>query len=61
MNSQQPKLKLDSVTELSDQQLDQVYGGAMNVHLKIDSPPVKGESPVKGHEGQIQVLAWSWP
>lgn len=33
---------------------------AIDAFLKISGPEVKGESPVKGFEGQIQVLAWSW-
>jgi type VI secretion system secreted protein Hcp len=33
---------------------------AIDTFLKIDGPAVKGESPVKGFEDQIQVLAWSW-
>jgi type VI secretion system secreted protein Hcp len=33
---------------------------ATDCFLKIDGPVVKGESQVKGHEDQIQVLAWSW-
>src|SRR5690349_6362384 len=31
---------------------------AIDTFLKM--APVKGESPVKGFEDQIQVLAWSW-
>ena len=31
---------------------------AIDAFLKIDG--VKGESVVKGHEGEIDVLAWSW-
>src|SRR5262245_8716754 len=33
---------------------------AVNFHIDIQGPKVKGESPVKGFEDQIQVLAWSW-
>ncbi len=31
---------------------------AMNMHFKIAD--VEGESPHSGHEGEIEVLAWSW-
>jgi len=33
---------------------------AIDCFLKITGPDVKGESPVKDHEDDIQVLAWSW-
>jgi type VI secretion system secreted protein Hcp len=31
---------------------------AANMHLKAES--IKGESEIKGHEGETQILAWSW-
>lgn len=31
---------------------------AMEILLKMD--PVKGESMVKGHENEIDILSWSW-
>jgi len=33
---------------------------AIDTFLKIKGPDVVGESQVKGHEKDIQVLAWSW-
>ena len=33
---------------------------AVDMFLKFEGPDVKGESVVKGHEGEIDVLAWSW-
>jgi len=33
---------------------------AIDTFLSIKGPDIKGESPVKGHDGEIQVLAWSW-
>jgi type VI secretion system secreted protein Hcp len=32
---------------------------AVDAFLKFE-PEVKGESPVKGFEGQLQLLSWSW-
>lgn len=31
---------------------------ATDIVLKLDG--IKGESPMKGHEGEIQVLSWNW-
>jgi type VI protein secretion system component Hcp len=28
--------------------------------IDAQGQPIKGESKVKGHEGEIDVLAWSW-
>jgi type VI secretion system secreted protein Hcp len=33
---------------------------AVDVLLKIEGPPVEGESLVSGFEKQIDILAWSW-
>jgi type VI secretion system secreted protein Hcp len=32
----------------------------VNIVLKLGDPMVKGESGVKGHETEIDVLTWSW-
>ena len=33
-------------------------GGAMDIFLEIDG--IEGESRTPGHEGEIEVLSWSW-
>lgn len=33
---------------------------ATDAKLKITGPDLKGESAVKGHEDEIDILAWSW-
>lgn len=33
---------------------------AMDMFLKIESPPIKGESKDDKHKEEIDVLAWSW-
>jgi type VI secretion system secreted protein Hcp len=33
---------------------------AVNCFLKIEGPPLEGESSHAGHEGEIDVLSWSW-
>ena len=33
---------------------------AVNMHLKIEGPPVLGESVVRGHEQEIDVLSCTW-
>lgn len=32
---------------------------ATNIYLKIETPPIAGESTDSGHAGQIEVLSWS--
>lgn len=33
---------------------------AVDITLKFSGPDLKGESKLKGYEGQIDVLSWSW-